>query len=68
MTIEEAKKHGCPRLLLEKLERSGVTGFSAPHNLDNIDWKVIESDIDYVMSGLYSKPDPIKTRFEILDL
>ena len=75
MTIEEAELRGCPSHIVSKLKKYGVSSFSTPHNLDNINWGKIENDVDYMMSGIMGtdaspiiKDEPIRTRFEILDL
>ena len=77
MTIEEAKKHGCPPHLLSKMAAFGIVSFTVPHNLDGINWDTVESNIDkLVLDVISSKYDietdtedgPTKNRWEILDL
>ncbi len=75
MTIEEAIIAGCPDRITDKMKKAGVTSFSTPHDLNDINWNKIKRDCDYLISALFSTSatlsdieDNIETRFEILDL
>ncbi|GAF99042.1 unnamed protein product, partial [marine sediment metagenome] len=49
MTVNEAEIRGCPPHLIAKMRRHGIASFSTPHDLDNINWKKLERDVDFLL-------------------
>ena len=83
MTIEQAAHLGCPKHILDRIKRLNIISWSMyqchdVHKIDwnkDINWKLMErsseifSQRDEIKAGLgFKKPEPVKDRWEILDL
>jgi hypothetical protein len=77
MNLQEAEFYGCPKPLLEKLNKAGISNFSTPHDLNNINWSLIAEDMNEIIKRFSSDnlkalktkiEEKIESRFDILDL